>query len=97
MITLYQDCTIYEIGRDGYGKSIKKNEQDVKCRVKEKYQLVKDKSAQEVVSQLEFTLPADISFKVDDKVEYDNKEHAIISQKITRNTIGEVVKQVIYV
>lgn len=96
MITLYQDCIIYEIGRDGAGKPIKKSQQEVKCRVKEKYQLVKDKAAKEVVSQLEITVGADVDFKVDDKVEYDGIEHSIISYKITRNTIEEVVKKVIY-
>ncbi|MBS4207448.1 hypothetical protein [Bacillus sp. FJAT-50079] len=98
MITLYQDCIIiYEIGRDGYGKPIKKNEQFIKCRVKEKYQLVKDKSAKEVVSQLEIIISPDVDVKVDDKVEYEGLEYTIISLKITRNTIGEVVKKVIFV
>ncbi len=96
MITLYQDCKIYEIGRDGYGKPIKKNEREVKCRVKEKYQLVKDKAAQEVVSKLEIMVGADVVFKVDDKISYEGIEHSIISFKITRDPIGEVVKKVIY-
>lgn len=96
MITLYQDCKIYEIGRDGYGKPIKKNEQDVKCRVKEKYQLVKNNAAKEVVSQFEITVYPEVVVKPDDKVEYNNKEHSIISIKITRNTIGEIVKKVIF-
>jgi len=96
MITFYQDCTIYEIARDGSGKSIKKGMQESKCRVKEKYQLVKDKAAKEVVSELEITVPADIIFKVDDKIEYEGIEHSIISYKITRNTIGKIVKKVIF-
>jgi len=97
MITLYQDCTIYEIGRDGYGKPIKKNERFEKCRVKEKIQLVKNQTNIETVSQLEVILSATTVVNVDDKFEFEGKEFTIISMKITRNSIGEIVKKVIFV
>jgi hypothetical protein len=97
MITFYQDCVIYEIDRDGYGKPVKKNEQNLKCRVKEKYQLIKDKSAVDTVSELQITLPNDAVVKPDDKVEFEGKEYAIISVKNTRNTLAEVIKKVVYV
>lgn len=103
MITFHQDCVIYEIGRDGYGKPIKKNEQNLKCRVKEKYQLVKDKSALEKVSELQVTLPKNAYVDVDYKIQIKNddgtwsKEYSIISFKFTRNTLSEIVKKVVYV
>lgn len=97
MITFHQECTIYETGRDGYGKPIKMNMQTLKCRVKEKYQMVKNQAAQEIVSQLEFTLPPNAQVSVNHIIGYEGKEYAIISLKITRNTIGEVVKKVVFV
>lgn len=97
MITLYQDAVIYEIGRDVYGKPIKKNEQLVKCRAKEKYQLVKNNAAIETVSQLEFTFYPDTKINLDDKIEYEGEEYSIISYSITRDPIGEAVKKKVFV
>lgn len=97
MITFHQDCTVFEVVRDGWGNPIKKSEQHLKCRAKEKYQLVKDNASKEVLSQLEFTLPPEANVKVDFKIDYEGKEHTIISLKVTRNTIGAVVKKVVYV
>lgn len=96
MITFYQDCIIHQVKKDIYGKNTIVKSEDSKCRVKEKYQLVKNSAAKETVSQFEITLPAATEFNIDDLIEYENKQYAIISFKITRNTIGEIVKKVIY-
>ncbi|WP_416147898.1 hypothetical protein ACM26V_16845 [Salipaludibacillus sp. HK11] len=97
MMTIYQECTIYEVARDGYGKPIKKNAKTIKCRVKENYQLVKNRSAVEVVSKMEIMTFDDITINPDFKVEFEGLEYTILSTKLTRNTLGEVVKRVVYV
>jgi len=103
MITLHQKCILYKIGRDGYGQVTKLDEKKVNCRIKEKYQTVKNREALEKVSELEITLDKSAYVDFDYKIQIINddgslsREHSILSFKLTRNTIGEVVKKVVYV
>lgn len=105
MITFYQNCLLFETGRDGYGNYVEKNKRYLKCRVKDKVQLVKDKAAKEVVSKLEIWLHKDTEIKVDDQIkilvdgvdEEKTQSHTIISLKNKRNTLGEIVRKVVYI
>ncbi|WP_404403807.1 hypothetical protein [Jeotgalibacillus malaysiensis] len=95
MITFHQTCKIFSMVKDAYGKPVKTNEHVTSCRVKESFKLVKNKAGEEVVSQIEVTLPSTAEVKLNDWIEYAEKDYPIISLRITRNTLGEIVKKVI--
>lgn len=97
MITFHQDCSIFETKKDGYGKTQKVNEVQTKCRAKEKFQLVINQNAEKVTSQIEFTIPVDVHVKTGFQIEYEGNTYKILSIKLTRNTIGHVVKKVLFV
>jgi hypothetical protein len=102
MITLTQDCVILETKKDGYGKLQVMKEIPCKCRTKEKFQIVINNNAEKVNSQIEFTIPVDIDVKFDYQnviyqIVYEGITHTILSMKLTRNTLGEVVKKVVFV
>jgi hypothetical protein len=97
MITLPNDCVINETKKDGYGKIQVIQSTPTKCRAKEKFQLVINQNAVKVTSQIEFTVPVDVFIKVGFQIEYDGITYTIISMKLTRNTLGEVVKKVVFV
>lgn len=97
MITLYQDCEIISTRKDMYGKLIQSQPISVKCRAKEEVKLVKNRVAEEVVSSIEFWFYPDTRFKVDDIIRYDNKDYTIMSFENNRNTLGEIIRKVVYV
>jgi hypothetical protein len=97
MISLLQDCVILETKKDVYGKSKVIKRTPCKCRTKEKFQLVIDQNAEKVTSQIEFTIPIDIDVKVGYQVEFEGNTYTILSMKLTRNTLGKVVKKVVFV
>jgi hypothetical protein len=97
MITLLQDCVINETKRDGNGKNKIIKKTPCKCRAKEKFQLVINDNAEKVTSQIEFTIPVDIDVKVGFQIDYEGQTYTILSIKLTRNTLGEVVKKVVFV
>lgn len=97
MITLQQDCVIKEIKKDVYGKPQVINETPSKCRTKEKFQLVINQNAEKVTSQIEFTIPVTIDVKVGYQIEFEGNSYTVLSIKQTRNTLGEIVKKVVFV
>jgi hypothetical protein len=97
MITLTQDCVILETKKDGYGKIVTTKETPCKCRTKEKFQIVINQNAEKVTSEIQFTIPVDINVKAGYQVEYDSNTYTILSMKLSRNTLGEVVKKVVFV
>lgn len=97
MITLQQDCVIKESKLDGYGKHQVVKETPCKCRTKEKFQLVINQNAEKVTSVIEFTIPVDIDVKVGFQIDYEGQTYTILSIKLTRNTLGEVVKKVVFI
>lgn len=97
MITLYQDCQIISTTKDMYGKYVKSQPFSVKCRVKEEYQMVKNKASEEVISSLEFWFYKDTILKLDDLILYEGKEYPIISIENKRNTLGDITRKVVFV
>lgn len=96
MITYHQKCKIVPIsGKDSYGKPIHSEPISINCRIKEKYQLVRNQASEEVTSRLEFWFPPDTEIKILDEIEY-GKKHSIISIVPKRNTLGEVVRKVVF-
>lgn len=102
MISLTQDCVIKETKKEGYGKLQVLKQTPSKCRTKEKFQLVVNQNAEKVTSQIEFTIPVEIDVKFGYKnlvyqIEFEGNTYTILSMKLTRNTLGEVVKKVVFV
>jgi uncharacterized Zn finger protein len=97
MISLLQDCEILETRKDGYGKIVVIKRTPCKCRTKEKFQLIVNQNAEKVTSQIEFTVPVDIDVKVGFQIEFEADIYTILSIKLTRNTLGEVAKKVVFV
>ena len=97
MISLPLDCVIKETKRDGFGKLQVVKETPCKCRTKEKFQIVINQNADKVTSEIEFTIPVDINVKVGFQIKYEEITYTIVSFKQTRNTLGEIVRKVVYV
>lgn len=97
MITLTNDCVIKQTKRGGNGKIQVVKSTPCKCRVKEKFQLVINDNAEKVTSQIEFNIPVEINVKTGYQIEFEDNTYTILSIKITRNTLGEVVKKVVFV
>ncbi|WP_286231313.1 hypothetical protein [Neobacillus mesonae] len=97
MIDFYQDCVILETKKDVYGKNQVVKEIPCKCRVKEKFEMIVNQNAENVVSQISFTIPVDVDVKLGYKIKYQNETYTILSIKISRNLISEVARKVVYV
>lgn len=96
---LNQDCTVI-IPRDEldmFGKPISPIEIPAKCRVKEKYKIVKNKSAEQVVSQIELWFEHDMEITTDSLIRWGETEYPVISIQPKRNTLGEITYKVVYI
>jgi GTP-sensing pleiotropic transcriptional regulator CodY len=94
---LKQDCNIISTTKNMLGENVKSTPAGAKCRVKEKYKLVKNKAAQEVVSQLQFWFSADANVKLDDLIQFNSKEYPVISIQNKRDTLGCLIYKVVFV
>ncbi|EJL1640138.1 hypothetical protein NL868_001316 [Shigella flexneri] len=97
MITLHQDCKVYQIKKNYKGIPSKVDEQDAKCRSKEKYQIVVNQNAEKVTSSIEFTMKPETRVEVGYHVFFNEKEYPVIAVNLTRNTLGEIVKKAVFV
>jgi hypothetical protein len=96
---LTQECTIIPtISKSANGKPQKGTlVPNVKCRAKEKYKLVKNKAAQEVVSQIEFWFSSETEIKVDDYILFNDIEHQVIAYQPKRDTLGNITRKAVFV
>lgn len=96
MITLNQECILHRTERNGYGQIEKTGQTVFACRVKEKYQLVKSRAGKEVTSQLEIMTFDELDIQPDYLIEFNGRDYPIISVRVVRNTLGEVVKRTVF-
>jgi hypothetical protein len=97
MITLYDECNILKTTKDMAGKTVNSDPIPAKCRVKEEYKKVRNEASEEVVSELEFWFYPETDIQLDTKIEYQGKEHQIISIQHKKNTLGQVTRKVVMV
>ncbi|WP_214480970.1 hypothetical protein [Bacillus sp. SM2101] len=94
---LNEDCVVWEMVKDRYGKFTKGNPVYTKCRAREEYRKVKNKAAEEVVSSIEFWLSSDVDIDEDNVIEYNENDYTIIATKPKKDMLGNVTRRVVFV
>ncbi|AIF45429.1 hypothetical protein [Virgibacillus sp. SK37] len=98
---LNQDCFIIKTVRDSYGDYIQGDPIHTDCRTSEKFENVKNKAGEEVVSSLRFWLPKDVDINeknlTDTLIRYHDKDYSIISMQNRIDLMGETLFKVVYV
>lgn len=98
---LKQDCDIVKIEKDRYGDTVESDPISTKCRAEEKFELIKDNEAEEVVSSVTFWFNPDVDLSndnVDDrKIKFNDESYTPISVQDRINTLGESVFKVVKV
>jgi hypothetical protein len=98
MIDFHESCEIlFPSKKDSYGKLTFLPPNETKCRVKEKYQKIKNQSAELVDSEIEFWFSSDTPINTDCTIKLNNKSYPVISIKLSKNTFGEETKKVVFV
>jgi hypothetical protein len=98
MLKFHEDCTIIiPGGKDVFGDPIDPTLVPVKCRAKEKYQMVRNQAGETVVSNIEFWFYPETDIQLDYMIKYKNVEYQIISIQPKKNTLGETIYKVVFV
>lgn len=99
---LNQDCSIIPSTKSLDGKPNESDPVPTKCRVKEKFQIIKNQAAEDVVSKHEFWFSPDtnIDYPTSNQeylIDYENKKHSVISIENKRDTLGNITRKVVFV
>lgn len=94
---LTEECKVIPTSKDSFGKYVKSTPTLIKCRAKEKHQMVKNKAAKEVVSQIEFWFSSEIDIQLDYLIEFNKKEYPIISMRAKKDSLGNITRKVVFV
>lgn len=99
---LNQQCLIIPFTKDSYGKPKKGEPILTNCRVKEKFDMVRNQAAEEVVSKLEIWFDPEVPIKLDEStkefshlIDYKGVHH-IISIQPKYNLDGTPNRWVVY-
>jgi hypothetical protein len=99
MIGANQECYLTPTqGKNFYGDKTEGKPILRKCRYKEKYQLVKNRENEEVLSSLEFTFDeeTDVNLDMSIKLTLDGISHQIISISPKRFMSGDIAYKKVY-
>lgn len=83
--------------KDMFGKPMAPIEIKAKCRAKEKYKMVKNKSAESVVSEVEFWFSKDTDIKLDHMIVWNGIKYSIIAIQPKKDILGEIIYRVVFI
>jgi len=83
-------------GRDFAGNVTYSEPYDSPARVKEKFQLIRDKTSKEVTASLEIKVPSKIDIDVDYIAIYNNKEYIVIAKSSKKDIEGTIHHKKVY-